>query len=235
MDNQKYKFMILSFWKNMEVPPASVANNVGKRWTMDEENQVLGMLSSGKSFKEIGKHLGRTPTAIESRALMKVAKMVTPQMTIDCLAEIYGLSKKSIQERMDKEKEVLPTENKYKKWTDEEKDTLLEMRLNRKPYSDIAQVLKRTESAVKAKALGIAIQLIDERVSVEEVAQLYGSTPDELKELIQSTRTKKYQSTRLYQSRTIVKKNESKEVTNVELKEILMEIRDLLRVMVTPK
>lgn len=219
----------------MEVPTSTV-NNAGKRWTIDEENRVLGMLSSGKSFKEIGKDLGRTATAIESRALMKVAKMVTPQMTIDCLAEIYGLSKQSLQERMDKDgREVLSTENKYKKWTNEEKDVLLEMYANRKSYSEIAQFLKRTPTAVEAKVLGITIQLVNgDGVSIEEAARFYGSTPEELKELIQSAKTKKYQPKNIA-SKLNLKKTENKEVTNAELKEILVEIRDLLRVMVTQK
>lgn len=49
-----------------EVLPAKNSNK-GKKWTVEEENQLLGYVKSGKTFQDITKIMGRTKTALISR------------------------------------------------------------------------------------------------------------------------------------------------------------------------
>lgn len=49
-----------------EVLPAKNSNK-GKKWTFEEENQLLGYVKSGKTFQDITKIMGRTKTALISR------------------------------------------------------------------------------------------------------------------------------------------------------------------------
>lgn len=224
----------------MEAPKVFVATNSGKRWTKEEEADLLKSLSKGGSFSDLATFFGRTPSALETRALMLAAKEVRiPEVPVEVIARRYRLSPEALQIQLNKDnkkaspprnsvpspteffsKTSLPTENGYKPWTEDEKDFLSDMLFKGKSYADISLILKRSPAAVEAKALGMAVQSVAGGLSPQEAAKMYGFTPEKIESRIQAKKTKKTRPERAYQPWT---QNEEKNLLEFALARLSFE------------
>ena len=76
--------------------------NVGKKWSEDEQNNLLYEIKKNMSFDEIAKIHKRTETSIKSKLMTIAISLLQKNMNIEEVSKIVNLSSDSIQEYMKK-------------------------------------------------------------------------------------------------------------------------------------
>jgi hypothetical protein len=78
-------------------------SRAGLKWDDKEDNQMLSMLSSGKSFTDIAKSLQRTEGSIRTRLIVyAIGKMEKDNLSIEQVSEMVYLSPDDINEYQSK-------------------------------------------------------------------------------------------------------------------------------------
>ncbi len=78
-------------------------SRAGLKWDDKEDNQMLSMLSSGKSFTDIAKSLQRTEGSIRTRLIVyAIAKMEKENLSLEQVSEMVYLTPDDINEYQSK-------------------------------------------------------------------------------------------------------------------------------------
>ena len=194
----------------------------GKRWTPEEDLSLLTQLNNNTSFDDIATNQQRTVGGITMRVLMHAVAAVKNGVSLEDAAQQFRLSVEQITQGINKQvklpkpttqttgEAIVPKRAKGKKWTDDE-DNHLRMHLaNGVALDVIAATHQRIVPAIKARSLKLAVSACTIGMSHEEASALYRIPIDKLTKRVPI-------------------------VTNIPANpqvDVLIEIRDLLRVLV---
>lgn len=202
--------------------PVTEVTRKGKRWTPEEDERLLTHLYSNMTFDDIAVNHQRTLGGITMRVLMHAVTAVKDGMPVEDASLHYRLPVERITQGINIHPKLpkpvvvndQPTgakpRTKGKRWTTDE-DTHLRLHLtNGVSLEDIAIAHQRTVPAIKRRALTLAVAACTNGLSPEEASRVYRVSIDKLTQRVPII--------------TPVPANPQVDV--------LIEIRDLLRVLV---
>lgn len=90
--------------KNQRLNPET--SRAGLKWDVDEENQLLSLVSDGQSLEEIAKNLQRTEGSIKTRLIVyAINKMENDNLSISQVCEMVNVSEEDITEYQQKKQQ----------------------------------------------------------------------------------------------------------------------------------
>ena len=84
--------------------PGKYPDNVGEKWTPEEETQMLKLFREGNSFKEIADIHKRMVGGIRKRMYQIIERCYKAEWSIDRIYKLTGMDKPEIQLIIDKTK-----------------------------------------------------------------------------------------------------------------------------------
>ncbi|AYV81575.1 MAG: hypothetical protein Harvfovirus42_5 [Harvfovirus sp.] len=180
----------------------SKPNNFGKKWTKGEEKMLLASLRRGREVSEMCKDFGRTYYGITNKLKMIVCELDEKGKSMNEIISATGLTEYDIN-------------GLIKKWTLEEEERLLEEIKRGMTITEISDEHKRNEDRIISKLKGIANNLYNEKVSIDEIVKRTRLNKTEVENLIKIGDRKKVITNRNY-----VDESDSKQIPEVK-KEIL--------------
>lgn len=129
--------------------PSREGHHTYSQWTEEEDQRVAQMYSDGASYREISEKVGHTEAAISVRVSL-----------------------------LKKEGRITTARNKPR-WTDEQVETLIEMRAAQVPYKEISKALGKTVTSAMEKYRSIkkegkAMKVEPRMLTIKEVMTLTG-------------------------------------------------------------
>ncbi len=121
-------------------------------------------------------------------------------------------------------------------WTDEEEAQLLQHIQEDKSYEEISMILQRTSGSIKARLKHIANQMIDKEIDVEQIKIVTKLSQEDIDEVIKLNNINKIKKEKKKEEKILQKEPVKATLLTIpasdimELKLVMFEIRDLLRV-----
>lgn len=215
-----------------------VITRKGKRWTPEEDAQLLEQVNNGISLDDIATTHQRSVAAITMRILMHATKAIQNGMSVEDAAIHYKLPADRIAQgliKSPKSPKVNDTElpilipnvnapakhiNKGKRWTPEEDAQLLQRLISGSSVDDIALAHERKIPAVKRRIFSLSIAAHTNGMPLEDVSRIYRVPSDKI-----TTRIAKQTIKRPVQQQVVP--------NNTAQLDVIIEIRDLLRLLVS--
>lgn len=162
---------------------------VNRRWSEEEEQKMLKLVSEKKSHLDIGQELDRTEKAIGLRLKHVAVVMLNKGTPIDEIVEATGLKAEEITpEKLSFVSRKMTTNGNEaprrigRLWTQEEEEKMLQLLHQGKSRAEVGEVLDRTETALVAKLKKIALSMYNQNQTMEEIWTSTGLSEKEVNE-----------------------------------------------------
>jgi hypothetical protein len=216
------------------------ATRKGKRWSAEEDARLLEEVTRADSFNDIATAHQRTVSAITLRIVMHATKAIQDGMSLEEAATHFHLPAERITQGLPVRPKsppvtattqspvpvpanpVSPKKAKGKKWTIIENTELLSELIDGVSIPDIATAHQRTVPSIKRRCLSLARTALSNGMSLEEVSRTYRIPVDKI--------NKRPPKQPVAQRNTTLPPPVTGDAANLA---VLIEIRDLLRTLVT--
>lgn len=174
--------------KTSPVKKVENTHRINRRWSEEEEEQMLKLIAENKTYTDIGQELGRTEKAIELRLKLVAAVMLKQEKSMEEVMKATGLKKEELaSEKLSFVMRKIPTNPKGKKipnrlWTEEEQKKMFQLLKEGKSRAEVAEALNRTETAIFAKQKKVAFALFNQGEKMEEIWMATNLTEKEVTE-----------------------------------------------------
>ena len=188
------------------------------------------------SYQEIAAVLKRSPTAISDKVVGMAVHDIEAGQDIAKVAIFYGITPSEIQIKKTKKDNSLHA----RKWTINEEIELLKCYQDGVPLEMVAATIKRSPKLIRDKMVEMATSRVENGEPLTpELTARYGVSEADVRQKLRYTDKELDTLSAIKRSANAFPQNNisntlslKKEVTNEELKDLLVEIKDLLQALV---